>query len=267
MITDAGKDALLKYLAGQIPQIGGALVFGVGTTLPTGADTKLEYEVYRSPVTSINADLTNSRLVFKCSLLPAVMGTIYEIGLYTSNRKAPYTAIPISGIWTNGSLVSTNARINGQTVKVDFTASTLTNAEQSGFMQDFSTYTDADSVVVAFQASTNVASVSIRIGTDSSNYYQYTFATPSAGYHIYRVSRASASVVGSPSWGTVSYIAVRPTGTSGGGGSVWFDSVRLESNQLDNTNIFVAREVLVTPTPVDQFLVTDTEYSLSVTIT
>jgi len=84
MITNNGKDVIRRFFAGQVPQIAGTMVFGTGTTAETVDDVALETEVVRASITSINADLANSRIVFKATLQPGQIPTISEVGLYSS---------------------------------------------------------------------------------------------------------------------------------------------------------------------------------------
>lgn len=85
MITNLGKTAILNYFGGQAPHIADYIAVGTGMTAPTGNDTMLDTEVVRMPVTSIAADLANSRIVFKAQLLPGrVTGDIMEVGLYNN---------------------------------------------------------------------------------------------------------------------------------------------------------------------------------------
>lgn len=85
MITNLGKTAILNFFGGQAPHIGDYIAVGTGTTTPTGNDTMLAAEVVRLRVTSIAADLANSRIIFKAQLLPGVVtGNITEAGLYNN---------------------------------------------------------------------------------------------------------------------------------------------------------------------------------------
>lgn len=83
MIVNSGKDTIKNYFGGQVAQIGDHLAFGTGTTPETVDDTALEAEVYRIPITSISADLTNNRIVFKGTIVPGYIDAGFtEIGLY-----------------------------------------------------------------------------------------------------------------------------------------------------------------------------------------
>lgn len=272
MITSNGKSVISRYLGGQTPQIAGALALGVGSTAVTVNDVRLQYEVIRLPINSIAADLTNNRLVFKANLQPGLINTIYEVGLYSSSDlTSGYLRLPLlkstPAIWTNGTLTSTNARANVQALKIDFVANGTTNAELSGFSTDASNFTDLDYFVIGFHATSNLSSVAVRLGADFSNYYQFTLTSPIVGYNIYRVARSTAVKTGAPSWNALSYVAIRPSATAAGSGSIYFDGLRFEVNSLSDAQLIVARNVLTTPQVVDANVATDVEYSLGINIT
>lgn len=82
MIVSSGKDVIKNFFGGQIPQVGDHLAFGSGSTAEALTDTALEAEVYRVPVTSINADLANDRIVFKATIAPGYIESFTEVGLF-----------------------------------------------------------------------------------------------------------------------------------------------------------------------------------------
>lgn len=272
MITNGGKTTIKRFFARQVGQIAGSLALGVGTTAATVNDTKLSFEVVRVPITSINADIDNNRLVFKASVTPGQINTIYEVGLFssqitTANIRMLNLLGNIPGLWTNGTLDITNARANPKALKIDYVANGTTNAELTGISENLSMFNDLDSFAVAFYAGSNLSSVRVRVGSDSANYFEFVVASPTAGYNIARMNKSTATKTGSPDWANISYVAVRPSATAGGAGSIWFDGLRFEENALENSNLLVARSVLGTPKVADPSINTDIEYSLGINIT
>lgn len=270
MITNGGKTTIKRFFARQVGQIAGSLALGVGTTAATANDTKLAFEVVRVPLTSIAADIDNNRLVFKASIVPGQVNTIYEVGLYseqiaTANVRT-LNLLGSTGLWTNGTLDATNARANLRALKIDYVANGTTNAELTGIRENLSMFDDVDSFVVAFHAGSNLSSVRVRLGSDSANYFEFVVASPTAGYNIARMNRSTATKTGTPDWSNISYVAVRPSATAGGAGSIWFDGISFEDNALENNNLLVARSVLATPKAADQNINTDIEYSLGINI-
>lgn len=267
MITTAGKTTIKRFLAGQVSRFGGSLALGVGTTAAVLGDIALNYEVVRLPVASMNVDLDTDKIIFRADLPPGTLNTIYEIGLYSEDQiLSSNVPLDLAGLatWTNATLVTTNARVSPLTAKVDFVANGTTNAELIGFSQDWSGFVGTDQVAVAFQATSNLSTLRVRVGTDSANYYEFLFSSPIVGYNIKRVPLSSATVTGSPDLSNLVYLAVRPSATAGGSGSVFVDSIQLEANPLSSTNLLVARTVLGTPYVTDPNISNDVEYSLGV---
>lgn len=271
MLTTEGKNVIKRYFGGQVSRIGGSIALGVGTTAATVADTQLAYEAIRLQVSSVNADLANNKIIFKGSLPPGVIGTIYEVGLYDSVNTASRTKLlslvtPARGIWTNSTIVPDNARASLKTVKVDVTASSTKGADITGMSQDLSAFAVTDRVAVAFYSTSNIASVRVRLGTDASNYYEFLYNAPAVGYNIMRAAISTATVTGSPRWGLINYVSVRPTASAAGSGSIYFDSLSVEDNTTPIDNILVMRNVLTTPKTVDTALTTNIEMSLGIVV-
>lgn len=272
MITTKGKSQVIKAVTGNLPQIANYIVFGVGNAAETVDDESLQFEVARSAVDSISPDLTNQRVVFSGSILPGLLNTVYEVGIvYSESQSGINITLPLPGTeasaWTNSSLSASNARASLQALKVDFTASGTTTAEYLSLNQDLSRFLSTDSMKLAFYATSNVSSFQVRLGTDSANYYQFTVNTPASGYQIVSQPLSSATTVGLPSWSNITYFAVVATGTSGGGGSVYFDAIRFEQKILSATDVLVARTVLTTPYVINQNIVNSVQYGLDVNVT
>lgn len=271
MITSNGKAQLKRFYARQVGDIADSLGFGVGATAASLGDVRLGYEVVRVPILSINVDPGSDRIVFRAQVQPGQIKTIYEIGLWASGLSSPeatnLSLLDGPSVWTNGTLSSSNARISTSALQVNYVANGTTNAEVSGFLVDLSRYSDADAMVVAYHATTNLSSVRVRLGTDATNYYEWLLPAPVAnGYNIARVSRSAATKTGTPDWAAVTYAAIRPSATAGGSGSIFLDGIRFESNSLSVSNLLVARSV-ITPSTIDPDVTSDVEYSVRITTT
>lgn len=269
MITNEGRLHIKRFHAGYVPRMAGSIVLGTGTTAAALGDKSLVSEIVRLPVLSSNVDTAGNRWVFTASLPANSINTVYEVGLYSEVSTTPVAkAVPLSQFsWTNGTFSATNARAAIQAVKIDYVASGTTNAEISDFFEDYSSFVATDRLAVAFHATANISSVRVRLGTDSSNYYEFVIASPTTGYNVHKLAFSSATKTGTPSWDNLTYLAVRPSATAGGAGSLYLDSIRAEYNTLDPVNILVARAVLGTPQVIDNTMDTDVEYSFGVSFT
>lgn len=255
-----------KMLAGEQWGLATTLAVGIGASAASGTSTTLDYELDRQEIDVSAADLVNGRVVLKATMPVGSTGTIYEVGLF-HGIQAQVASARVLGVtdalstWTNATLSATNSRITGNTRKIDFVTSGTTNAEMADFTEDLSDFTTG-AVVIAFNATTNLSSARLRLGTDSSNYYEFVISSPAVGYNIRRLTMASATVTGTPSWGALSYLAIRPSATAGGGGSMYVDGIRVE--QVGGT--LIARSVLGTPFVLDPTIETNIEYALDVDV-
>lgn len=274
MITANGKLQIKRFLAKQSADIASYLALGTTTTAANVNDTRLGFEVVRVPILSTSVDPNTDKIVFRGQVPQGSISTAYEIGLLSSSTTVESgralgvlgSTLPVA--WTNGTMTSVNARANTTSLKVDYVANGTTNAELTGLFEDLSTFRDVDSLVVAYYATTNLSSVKVRMGTDSTNYYEFTLPAPVANsYNVARVARSAAVRTGTATWGAINYIALRPSATAAGSGSIYLDGMRFESNSLDNGNLLVARTVLATPTVMDADIDSDIEYSIGVNIT
>lgn len=266
MIVDSGRLNIKRFFSGEIADIAGSVGFGVLDTPVVAEDTRLAYEVVRTPVTSIHADTNTDRIVVKTSIAPGVINMIYEIGIFASSTDVDISRFlsldPDTESWTNATMTATNARATDQTVRVDVVASGTTNAELTTIVEDLSAFLGTDEIVVGFYATANVSSLRIRLGTDSANYYEFVAASPATGYNVVRFARSTAAVTGSPSWDNIVYLAVRPSATAAGSASVYIDGIRIEQVRTDS--LLVARTVPDTPIETDPDITTDVEYSLEI---
>lgn len=268
MITTEGAKAVVEFFAQQRANIVTHLAVGVGTALPTVSDTELSLEVVRLPLVSVSADLVNSKVIYIAELPPGNVKTIYEVGAWTDDAndsgRMLSTTDSTTANWSNATISPDNARVGTQTVKVDYTGSGTTTAELLTLTEDFSAYDNDTTVTIAFYATANLSSLRVRLGTDDLNYFQFVVSSPVNGaYNIHKFLKTDVEVVGTPDWSTINYMAVRPSATSSGPGSVYFDAIKFE----DSEGVLVSRSVLSAPLDVDPNLTSRIEYALPVTVT
>lgn len=270
MITNGGKDVIKKYFGGQAPRIGESIALGVGAVAANVNDTKLTYEAGRAQITSTASDLANNRIVFKATIVPGTIREIYEVGLYqnvlSANRSKIISLFTGRSPWTAGTLVATNARVNSQTLQVTAAANATTTASVSGLAQDLSAFVGSDGIALALNASANVSQVKLRLGASATSYFEFTFATPAAGFNALRANLAAATQTGAPSWASINYAELRVTASAGGTANVFLESLSIEDNTTPVDNILVVRNVLTTPVVVDPVIPTDIELSLGITV-
>jgi len=283
MITVNGKTYIKRYLAGIVPSIARSIAFGTGGAAENVGDTKLQFEVGRSQVRLVSYDFTSNKLIFKADVDSTFGGTIYEVGLFSSNANQSNgqyssrlittfdsmrefwldatTAVP--AVWTTA-----NTRIGTESLSHTPSVSTSKTDVASGMFLDLSGYSGADRFVFAYNVgNTNTANIKFRFGSDASNYYEFALGTQTAGYKIIEVTKGAATVTGTPSWANITEIRVTTTSGAVGASAVNFDGIRIEdSDTINQDAVMVSRELLSTPFVKTEGKIQEIEFSLDVSV-
>lgn len=277
MITAQGRRFIKRYLAGQAGSIVGAISVGIGDTAATLNDARLQFEFARVPVAVTGYDFATDELVFKATLDENVVGEIREIGIWTAESNgAPGSqqSLIITSFdsadetWDIETFDATGVRIGVDMMKHTPAASATSASVLTGVDFDFENYSSQDTFVLAYNPeNANTDNVKIRFRTDSSNYYEFTITSPSAGYKFHTFVKGSATTVGTPDWSNISEVEVRTTATGGGSASVKFDGLRIEdTDSVAPEYGLVARFVPTLPITKNEGIIQDIEYALPVTI-
>lgn len=276
MITNRGKLFFKNFLASQTGQMVGAASFGIGSTAAAATDERLQFEFARQAVDVVAYDSVNNRLVFKGTIPQEVGGTIYEVGLWTSEANVMAVSDQPRIIttfdseteeWTNET-TSLTARIGVDSLRHTPPASTSAGSTLAGLTLDFNDNPSTDSFILAYNVgNSNTAAIRVRFYTNSTNYYDMNISNPTAGYKFSSVTKGSLTATGSPDWADITSIDVTTVSNSGGASDVLFDGLRIEDNDTTNLDYgLVARFIPAVPVvkPVGQVL--DFEYTLAVTV-
>lgn len=277
MITTRGKTFIKRYLAGQAGTLVGAISVGVGATAATLTDERMQFEFARVPVDVIDFDMVNNQLIFKGTLDEEVEGKIYEIGIWTDefNNAAGSQSVglitsfdSLSEDWSVETFDSAITRIGTDSLKFTPAASGTSSSVLTGITLDLVDYSSLDTFVLAYNIDNAfTANLKVRLRTDSSNYYEFTVTSPTAGYKFSTFTKGSATVVGTPSWADINEIEVRATATAGGSASVEFEGLRIEDvDSIAPEYGLIARFI---PSVVEtklEGIVQDIEYALPVTV-
>lgn len=97
VITTAGKDAILRYLAGMVPSYARSIALGVDNTAATVDDTDLGFEYTRAVVNLGTVDVSDTahkKVVFKASFPAGLAMNVKEMGLFSFDKN------PASGAYT-----------------------------------------------------------------------------------------------------------------------------------------------------------------------
>lgn len=112
VVTNFGKDAILKYLCGTIPNWGGALAVGAGNTAASVADTRLAFEFSRNIVNLRAPSYSIDAAVAQASLTSNVVTLVTNLnhGFATGQSiTVSGCGIPYDGTYTVASVPSSNS--------------------------------------------------------------------------------------------------------------------------------------------------------------
>ena len=274
LLTTEGQRLILRYLAGQAPNIGAAIGLGVGTTAANVADTNLEFEVHRVPVALRNVDYTNDVVLFKATIDQTEIFKIYEAGLWSDasnvlsgqyDSKVLTTFDLLEEEWNDVVADTTQERIGEDAMRVDVLASaTVSTAIDVDF--DFSGYSVNDEFSLAFyKPNNNIASIALVFTDTATTGTLELVKTVSAlpvGYNILKFKKGDFVVTGTISWTNVSKMGFDVT-AGGTGGYVVLDSLRIEDTDTPNQDfVLVSRSVLGAPIEKTDVAPMDVEYAL-----
>lgn len=277
LITTAGRNIILKYLAGLTPLYGNCLVAGTQATAANVADTKLGFEFMRGEVKFKGVEYSTNRVIFKAPMDINDAGKIYEVGMFPSIQSGGSSGFggqllnnfdPDLQELSGGTVNTTNVRVGAQSYSVSATASSTTTASNSNFTQDFSGYADTDSFTLAyFINDAYTANIKVRLKVDNSNYFEKTITTSATpGYYTTDWNKSAFVATGSPSWSAIASADFLVTAGSGGTTTVQLDAFRVNDTDVYPDYAFVSHAVLTTPVTKTAGQQMDIEYLLEFNI-
>jgi len=276
VLTSEGKQIIRRYLGRQVSSIADAIVFGVGATAETATDASLALEAGRVQVLLTSYDFVNDAIIFKGSVPDDFVGTIYEVGIYSTfddassgsyGSRAITTFDSDSETWSAGTYTTTNTRIGPDSLNLAPATSGTLTASISNLTLDFAGNSGADQFILAFaNNNTNASTVAFRFKTDASNYYTFSVSNPSTGYQVTNFNKSAAVATGTPNWSNITQVEVSVSSKATGASSVDFDAIRLEDRDTSNADyVLVARKVIAPVVKLDGQS-QDIEFTLDVTL-
>ena len=266
-ITTFGKKFFTSLISGTASSTTKDLAIGIGTTSATTADTRLEFEFYRLPVTLTSVDFSSSyTAIFKTTIPQDVIGVISEIGLFPGTRQSInnfdskfITEFSAASDWytsTNNSTSFTTPtpRIGENVLEFKFEPADTTNTTREYKYNigqlDISGYSAKDTLSLAYnRASSNLTSIKVKFYSSSGNYYYGTF-TPGSGTGN-KITTISMSDVFSNTYGTpiassISIIGIELTRSSAASSATaYMDGLRINDDDTFDPNLgLISRSVL-----------------------
>lgn len=271
-MTTEGKRQIMRYLAGQTRALGGSLALGSGTTPPTVDDTRLTYEFDRATIYLSSPDYINNQIIFKGTIQEGTLGSIYEVGLFSS----PYETSGARSIasfeqgyesWSSDTYCAGNQRVGLYALRLAPASSGTLTSTLSSVGLDISDYLNSDILSLAFyNSNSNASSVRVRFrAADPAAYYEYVVSNPATGYNVATFARSAMTKVGSVDFASIDSIEVSVSAKAAGAAQVDFDGIRIEPVTMDPDNILISRALPATPVVKADYAAMDIEYALEVT--
>lgn len=269
ILTNNGKSVINQYLGDATNEWAGTMAVGVFYTAAAATDTQLQYEVYRTPVTSKSYITTSgSQIVVKATCDPTLVASIYEIGIIPQNyintlSKDNYvltdfseiTGSPASGAWLIGGTANTasyrslaglgTSRSGAYNIIVPSGSVAISNLTNS---VDFSPYNTNDYVSLLYYISATAAgtsSVSFTFTDDNGVTWQSANASLNSAATGYYTASLALNTPGT----NFDYNVVSITASVwGGAASPNFDNLKMMSGDVKtNLEQLVSRSACATP--------------------
>lgn len=290
-LTAAGRSIAIKSLLGIVPNFAGVISYGIGdeaNSLDSNTNlienNVLQFEVGRTPVRGSSLDLSTSTdvLVYSGVIESTEEFKVHEVGLYpgginkttvdiTGSTLFDFDRIDIfSKLGTASGLAlvqAAEARIGATFLSLpptDGTDSYISYSSNDNAMSLIDNYVSADTFRLAgLDLNEFSSSVNVRFYTDSNNYYDYIFTTPSSsGYFISTTEKGSSTITGAPTWENITSVRIWQNSAS----SVYLDAMKIDFGSYydDRFMGMISRAVLAEPVRKPPGIPLTIEYSLSV---
>lgn len=287
VITKFGKRFITNFVAGNISSSRKDMAFGIDSTSASENDTRLGFEFYRLPILFGSTDIqtaagvTTYSVVYKTTIPQDVVGEIYEVGLYPSNRSSinNFDSKFITDFddlldWEdsgqiNPLLTTSNYRIGGNLLRMSANTSSSKEYKASIPTLDLSGYSEADSIKLAYyREDANLTNIKVRLYSEDTKYYEVTVTpTSGTGYKISSDILFSTLLAGAtspaPDITNINQIGIVVTAGSGGSTTVGLDGLRVnDEDTFDPIFGLISRSVLATPISKVAGRQVDVEYRL-----
>jgi len=241
-----------------------------GGNVSSDVDTRLGFEIYRTPVSLGSTDIqiqnetTTYSIIYKATIPQDVSGVISEIGLYPSLKTSSnsYDSKFIADFdkyfdWTDLNNYSpatstVGAKVGGNVLTMTSNASS-SNEYKTNISLDLEGYSNQDSLTIAYyKEDVNLNKITLKFYSSDSDYY-YVDITPQSGtgYKIssdINLSTLFGNIVGSPSKSEIIRIGVVIVPNASVSTSVGIDSLRInDEDTFDPVFGLLSRTILPSP--------------------
>ena len=241
-----------------------------GGNVCSDVDTRLGFEIYRTPVSlgstdiQVQNDTATYSIIYKATIPQDVSGVISEIGLYPSLRTSSnsYDSKFVADFDKYFDWVDLNnyspatstigAKVGGNVLTMTSNASS-SNEYKTNISLDLEGYSNQDSLTIAYyKEDTNLNKITLKFYSSDSDYY-YVDITPQSGtgHKIssdINLSTLFGNIVGSPSKSEIIKIGVVIVPNASTSTSVGIDSLRInDEDTFDPLFGLLSRTILSSP--------------------
>jgi len=268
----------LRYLASQEANPAGSLAVGIGSAPAAVTDTCLTYEFARVNLKITTIDFNNSRIIYKSTLPIEISGTIYEIGIYSTNNNTSLASGSRSLLefesgeeqWTGGTFVTSENRLGENALRISAGSGGTSVATLNNSTIDLSGYSNLDTFSFAFFTDANTSSVRLRFADPITpgSYFESVIVPTAVGANFATFSKSNFNKVGAVvDWANIGNIEVAATAKAAGATNVDFWGLRIEDSDMINPDsVLVARSVLLTPEVKTSSSPMDIEYAVDLRV-
>jgi len=217
IITNNGKDALINSVKDNVGPGWLYLAAGLGTTAPGSADENLYQEIHREPIVGKYSPQQGTLTMVGVFGPYVGVGNWKEVGVFDSDvQRVTVSSCEGTADWASDGTLTTNSVIvqEGQaSLRTQMTAAgtiAFAYGPVSANPGEGSTWGSTDYFQFWFRRSVNTGALTIRLGPNASNYYQWSWspgASVDTWWQFFQ-QFSSASIVGMPGTGDFRYFRI-----------------------------------------------------------
>ena len=268
VITNRGRIAIGRFLAGERFTWSDAIAMGAGETEALATDTELEMEAWREEIDMRQYDIPTGEILVRSIVPASVSGTFYEMGVYctlSSLRQISSSPVAIyfdssKELWSfsNAAFNTDHNRIGKSAVTFSPTAGSNSTA-QSRLVGNFSNYDENSFFYLSYKLlSGSIDSISIRLSSSETTYREYVIPVSSSEgeYFVDRWQTSDFELFGNADWTEFNEISV----VVAGDGAISLDGFSVRNEPAGIETVLVSRTILDSPVTKDESQEMQIEY-------
>lgn len=279
IITNFGKLAIMRYLAGNITSYAGAIAVGVSPKTTNTTDFVLDYELFRVPIAYKTTNMANSSIVFKATAGSGVSGIIHEVGMFPSQNNELSGAYQTASVFNmnndeawQGVIArdTVNSRIGSSAITLTAAGASMSSIYNQDVRLDLSGYSATDVFKLAFITfDNNATSIAVKFTNGDGAEIMGIFAPEahtsgaSPQYQIISITKSQFSNQNA-NWANIIRADVMLY-AGAGASTVAVDGLKvIDADHLNPEYGLVSRSTLASPVSKNSNQTLDVEYSLVV---